>query len=47
MICADFLAGASLEGENPKSLLMFLDRLFCLLPHPQEQEFLDRTRRAS
>ena len=47
MICADFLAGASLEGDNTKSLLMSLDRLFCLLPHPQKQEFLERTRVAS
>jgi hypothetical protein len=46
MICADFLAGASLEGDS-KALLMSLDRLFCLLPHPQKQEFLERTRRAS
>jgi hypothetical protein len=47
MICADFLAGASLEGENSKSLLMSLDRLFGLLPRPQKQEFLERTRVAS
>jgi hypothetical protein len=47
MICADFLAGANLEGENPKALLMSLDRLFCLLPQPQRQEFLEQVRRAS
>jgi len=47
MICADFLAGASLEGENPAALLMSLDRLFGLLPHPQKQEFLEQVRRAS
>jgi hypothetical protein len=47
MICADFLAGASLEGENPTALLMSLDRLYGLLPHPQKQEFLERTRVAS
>jgi hypothetical protein len=46
MICADFLAGVSLEGENSKALLMSLDRLFCLLPRPQKQEFLERTRTA-
>jgi len=47
MICADFLAGASLEGENPAALLMSLDRLFGLLPQPQKQEFLEQVRRAS
>ena len=47
MICADFLAGASLEAENPVALLMSLDRLFGLLPSPQQQQFLERTRRAS
>jgi len=47
MICADFLAGASLERENPAALLMSLDRLFGLLPRPQKQEFLERTRVAS
>jgi hypothetical protein len=47
MICADFLAGASLDGENPVALLMSLDRLFGLLPQPQKQEFLEQVRRAS
>ena len=47
MICADFLAGASFEGENPAALLMSLDRLYGLLPHPQRQEFRERTRVAS
>ena len=47
MICADFLAGASLEGENPKALLMSLDRLFGLLPQPQKQAFLEQVGRAS
>src|SRR3984885_7123259 len=47
MICADFLAGASLEGENSKALLVSLDRLFCLLPRPQKQEFLEHMRSAS
>src|ERR1700733_5936875 len=47
MIAADFLAGASLEGENSKALLVSLDRLFCLLPRPQKQEFLEHMRSAS
>jgi hypothetical protein len=47
MICADFLAGASLEEQNSKALLMSLDRLFCLLPHSQKQEFLEHMRSAS
>ncbi len=47
MICADFLAGASVEGGNPELLLMSLGRLFALLPRPQKQEFLERLRNAS
>ena len=47
MICADFLAGANLEGGNSDSLLLALDRLFALLPHPQKTEFLTRAGKAS
>jgi hypothetical protein len=47
MICADFLAGANLEGGNPDALLLALERLFALLPHPQKTEFLTRVGKAS
>lgn len=40
MICTDFLAGANVEGD-PEALLLSLNRIFCLLPDPQKQEFLD------
>jgi len=47
MICADFLAGANLEGGNPDALLLALERLFALLPHPQRIEFLTRVAKGS
>ncbi len=40
MICADFLAGANLEGGNPDTLLFALCRLYKLLPQEQKHEFL-------
>jgi len=40
MICADFLAGAHLEGGNSDSLLFALGRLYSLLPDPQKTEFV-------
>jgi hypothetical protein len=39
MICADFLAGADLEGSTFSSLLFALTRLYSLLPDPQKMEF--------
>ena len=45
MICADFLAGANLEGGDPGALLLALDRLFRLLPSPQQQQFLEGLKR--
>jgi len=47
MICADFLAGASLEGENPEGLLFSLGRVYQLLPRSQKQKFLSQVREAS
>jgi len=44
MICADFLAGATLDNENSDALMISLDRLFDSLPRPKRQEFLDRAR---
>jgi hypothetical protein len=40
MICADFLAGAHLEGGNSDSLFFALGRLYSLLPDPQKMEFV-------
>src|ERR1700691_1894598 len=42
MICADFLAGAHLEGGNQEALFLALERAFSLLPPPTRQEFLSR-----
>jgi hypothetical protein len=39
MICADFLAGAQIEGSGSGALLLALDRLYSLLPGPQKVEF--------
>jgi hypothetical protein len=47
MICADFLAGANLENGDAKMLLLALDRLFKLLPSPQQQQFFESLKRAS
>jgi hypothetical protein len=40
MICADFLAGANLEHDNPEILLQSIRRYFRFLPGSQKQEFL-------
>jgi len=48
MICADFLAGASLDASgNADSLLLALSRIYLLLPNSQRQEFLLRIPKAS
>src|SRR6266849_60197 len=48
MICADFLAGASLENEDPTVLLQSMSRFFQFLPGEQRQAFLhDLTEKAS
>jgi len=47
MICADFLAGAHLEGGNPKILLVSMMRLFRLLPATLRQEFLQQISEAA
>ena len=36
MICADFLAGANLENDNPEALLRSLRTYFSLLPGPRD-----------
>ena len=40
MICADFLAGASLDEGNPEVLLNSVSRLYKFLPGEQRQRFL-------
>src|SRR5216117_622204 len=40
MICADFLAGASLEDGDPEVLLNSVSRLYKFLPGEQQQRFL-------
>jgi len=47
MICADFLAGAHLEGGNPKILLFSMLRLFRFLSTAQKQEFLQAATEAA
>jgi hypothetical protein len=42
MICADFLAGASLESGNPEVLLQSIMRVFKFLPDQDRQAFLDQ-----
>ena len=40
MICADFLAGAHIDGSNPELLLQSISRYYRFLPRPQQQMFL-------
>jgi hypothetical protein len=48
MICADFLAGANLENENPEVLLQSALRFFKFLPGDEKQAFLHNvTQKAS
>jgi hypothetical protein len=48
MICADFLAGANLDGSGRSdSLLLALSRIYLLLPNSLKQEFLLRIPKAS
>jgi hypothetical protein len=39
MICADFLAGAHIDGRNPDILLQSLSRYYSLLPVEQQRAF--------
>ena len=47
MICADFLAGASIDGGNPEILLQSISRYYKFLPSPQQEAFLSRSPRRS
>jgi hypothetical protein len=42
MICADFLAGATLDNGNPDLLLQSVARVFKFLPRSQRQAFLEQ-----
>jgi hypothetical protein len=44
MICADFLAGASLSDQNSETLLYSMRRFFQLLPGEHQQAFLENLR---
>ena len=39
MICADFLAGANLDGENTEALILSLRQIYKLLPLEQQSQF--------
>lgn len=39
-ICADCLAGANLDNQNPETLLFSMTRFFKFLPQQQQQMFL-------
>jgi hypothetical protein len=45
MICADFLAGAHMDGGNPEMLLHSISRYYKFLPSPQQQAFLSEVNR--
>ena len=47
MICADFLAGANVDGGNPEVLLGSLLRCFSYLPAEQQRRFVERLRAAA
>src|SRR5438270_7287594 len=40
MICADFLAGAHMDGSDPDLLLLSISRYYNFLPQSQQQAFL-------
>jgi hypothetical protein len=40
MVCADFLAGASMDSNNPETLLRSMSRYVKFLPGPQQKTFL-------
>ena len=42
MICADFLAGANLDGGDPEILLMSMEKYFKFLPEEHKGAFKER-----
>jgi len=47
MICADFLAGANLDAENPEILLASVARYYRFLPTPQKETFLSNIQKTA
>lgn len=47
MICADFLAGATMEEANPEALMLSLRRVYELLPRDQQNQFLGEVKSSS
>jgi hypothetical protein len=45
MICADFIAGACLDGNNPEILLRSISRYYKFLPSSQQEAFLSEVNR--
>ena len=46
MICADFLAGAHLDGENPDIQLNSISHYYRLMPSTQKEAFLAQVERS-
>ena len=44
MICADFLAGAHLDDQNPETLMCSMTRFFQFLPGERQEAFLEHLR---
>ena len=42
MICADFLAGAGTQGNQSDVLVVFLERLFQILPDERKAQLVER-----
>jgi hypothetical protein len=45
MVCADFLAGASMDGNNPEILLQSISRYYRFLPSHQQEAFRSEVNR--
>jgi hypothetical protein len=44
MICADFLAGANMDNQDPEVMLHSMTRFFRFLPGEQQHAFLENLR---
>ena len=44
MICADFLAGANMDGASPEALIVSLRQIYRLLPVEQQNQFRHETK---
>jgi hypothetical protein len=45
MICADFLAGANLQGDNPHALFLAVRRLLQMLSPADREQPMGQTKR--